>query len=467
MKGKIFLSYARSDGRIACDFFLLALQNAGYRVWRDLDNLAGGDSPWQKIEETIRGFDAVLLFVTQGALDSPNVEREWKIAMNLQKRIIPLRLQQVAVPTELVAKYTFRDITDPATYQLEPSRVQHDLETERTDLRDGLADLRTGLDARIPNPVERKYLEPFAEDLRRFIDAEPTGVPREVFRMLCTLLSRLIDELAAGNDITSLVETMAAGTYSAADWAEEPIYKLRAAETAQLLKKVRDAIPSIPVNIVVVAMTRAEADNLESGRVFENLPPEWRQGFDSIRSGLPTDWLERYGATSEDWVPFAGAGCISFLIGNEIRSLNKPPRFVLRSTFVDIRSLPEKPYRQTLLGLRESGCLVVLDAISAWHPHLQASFRNSSLDVSPTSMVVRVSPHETLDSVLQILGFLLREWLSCEFFQRANIDLDEKCATVMQLLDFRRWIVNRLRQSVPGVSAQKSEIRPFINNLGG
>src|SRR5712692_5026650 len=90
MKARVFLSYARSDGTDACNFFHLALQNAGYSVWRDLDNMAGGDPPWQTIEETIRGVDAVLLFVTQGALDSPSVEREWMTAIRLHKRILPL-----------------------------------------------------------------------------------------------------------------------------------------------------------------------------------------------------------------------------------------------------------------------------------------------------------------------------------------------------------------------------------------
>jgi hypothetical protein len=466
MRARVFLSYARNDGTTACDFFQRALQNAGYSVWRDIDDLGGG-TPWrQVIEDTIRNVDVVLLFVTAEAIASKNVEEEWRTALRFQKRIVPLRLDDTSIPAELLS-YNYRDIRNRANYELEPSNVQKDLEEERGALRSTFDQLRADLASRIADPAQRRYLEPFADYLRMVLDAEPVALPPEVLRMMFSLLSRLLSRLADGDDITPLVESMADGTYSNALLEEEAIYRIRIGDAAQILKRVRDAIPSIPVQVVVVAMSRADAEDLDSGRVFTGLPPEWQQNFSSIRPDLPPNWLRHYGDKAEDWEPFVGEGSISSLIRNELQLLSQASKTPLRASFVEIRDLSQQTHRQKLLDLRAGGCLVVMDAVSAWHPQLQAAFRASSLDVSPMSMVVRILPHQTLDSVLTKVGFLLREWLSCEFFQRANIDLDEKCETVMQPLAFRKWMRNRLRDVAPAVAAaQKGSLRPHINNFG-
>ncbi len=463
MRARVFLSYARSDGTVACDFFKTTLQNVGYDVWRDIENLPGG-APWrQKIEDTIRIADVVLLFLTQGAIASKNVEEEWKTAVRFQKRIIPLIVQPVSVPAELL-RYNYRSIEDRAAYEVEPSVVQRDLVAEQAELTGKFKQLRTHIETQSVSHEQQKYLEPFVEYLRMVLAAEPTALPPEVLRMMFSLLSKLTDELIAGNDITSLVESMVSGTYTANGWEQEPIYKLWITETAQALKKVRDAIPTIPVHVVVVAMTRAEAEDLQSGQAFAGLPAEWMDNFNSIRPVLATDWLTSYGATSEDWKPFSGEGSIAEFIRSELQRLSQDIRTPLRYSFVEIRDLYVQ--RKKLLDLRSNGCLVVMDAISCLHPYLQAAFRNTSLDVSPSTLVVRVAPSENLDMVLSRVGFLLREWLKCEFFQRANIDLDERCETVTQLTRFRKWMFNRLKDAAPGVAAEKSNLRPLINNLG-
>jgi hypothetical protein len=299
------------------------------------------------------------------------------------------------------------------------------------------------------------------------LDALPPPLPPEVMRMLFSLLSKLIDELGAEKDITGLVESMATGGYTAPGWEQEGVYKLRIADMSQILKKVRDAIPTTPVDVVVVAMTRAEAKDLESGLAFADLPAEWLQNFKSIRPTLAADWLDRYGATAEDWKPFPGEGNIATLIRSELQSLSQNLRTPLRYSFVEVHDLALPQRRQKLLELRAGGCLVVMDAVSSWHPKLHAAFRSTSLDVSPSTLVVRVAPDETLDNVLTKVGFLLHEWLICDFFHRADLDKDEKCETITQVKYFKKWIYNRLRDVAPSAAAQRSDLRPYINNLGG
>jgi hypothetical protein len=466
MKARVFLSYARSDGTVACDFFQKSLQNAGYWVWRDIDDLAGG-ADWQnKIEETIRVVDVVLLFLTPGAIDSTNVVKEWQTAIRFQKRVVPLLVGAVTLPDEL-RRYNYRDIQDPGIYQLEPSVIQKGLEVEQAELRTRFEQLRATVAVDIANSAQQKYLEPFVEYLRMTLDAEPSPLPPEVLRMLFSLLAKLTAELSAGRDITALVESLAAGDYRSSGWDEEEIYKLGNPETKRILNKVRDAIPTTPVNVVVVSMTRAEAEDLESGKAFADMPAEWLQDFNSIRPTIPDNWLSRYGKTAEDWEPFAGEGSIASLIRGELKQLSADLRKPLRYSYIEVRDVALPDRRKNLLDLRADGCLVIMDAVSSWHPKLHAAFRSTSLDVSPATMVVRVLPDETLDNVLTKVGFLLHEWLTCDFFHRFNIDLDGKCDTVSKLTGFRRWFHGQLRNIAPSATAQQSDLRQHINNFIG
>jgi hypothetical protein len=466
VKARVFLSYARSDGADACNFFQKALQNAGYLVWRDIDDLAGG-APWrQRIEEAIRNVDVVLLFLTDGANASANVKEEWATAIRLQKRIAPLIVTKTQVPTELLP-YNYRDITDRRVYELEPSRVQRDVEAERDGLRNDLEQLRSRRDVTVADPNRRKYLDSFFDRLRLALSAEPAGFPPEVLRMLYALLSKLVDELGAARDITPLVEAMAAGTYAQLGWAEGPIYKDRADVVAPILTSVRDALPSITLPVITMAMTQTEASELENGAAFNGFPPEWQQEFDLVRPQLPPGWAQRYAAEAQEWQPFAGEGSIASLIRTEFQNLGNTCQLPLRPSFLDIRKLRQESSRQLLLKLRSTGCLVVIDAISTWHPRVHAAFRASSLDVSLTSLVIRILPEQTPERVRNTVGFLLREWLECEFFQRAYVDLDDRCETVRGPLAFRKWMRNRLKEAVHGCAAPQSEIRPYINNFGG
>lgn len=463
MKARLFLSYARADGAAACDFFQKSLQNAGYLVWRDVDNLQGG-APWrQRIEETIRNVDVVLLFLTPGADASPNVKEEWAAALRFRKRVVPLLVSDARIPPELAA-YNYRDIRDRASYELEPSRVQKDLEDERVALRNEFEQTRSLIDATVPDPSRRKHLEPLVDGLRLALSAEPAGFPPEVLRMLCSLLSTLVGELASGRDITPMVDSMAAGVFGPPGWTDEAIYKNRLDIVTQILGKVRDALPSVRVPVIIVAMTNEEATALDLGSAFTNVPVEWQQEFDALKPNLPAGWTERYGDLAEDWEPFTGQGTIASLIRAELQALGGTCQLPLRPSFVDIRTL--RANRQLLLSLRAGGCLVVLDAISTRDPHLHAEFRASNLDVSQNSLVVRLLPNQAVERVRATVGFLLREWLECEFFQRSYMDLDPRCETVTELFGFRKWVRNRLIEAVPECATRKSTLRPFINNFG-
>src|SRR5262249_5646478 len=111
MKARLFISYARSDGTPVAETFQKSLKNLGHDVYRDVEDNSGGDYWEQNIRVRIRNADALLLFLTPAALASERVREEWREALALRKRIVPLLVSTDAVPAEL-NHFHARDIRD-------------------------------------------------------------------------------------------------------------------------------------------------------------------------------------------------------------------------------------------------------------------------------------------------------------------------------------------------------------------
>jgi hypothetical protein len=99
---KVFLSYARRD-LPSLQAVLQDLAAHGIAVWRDQDNLYGGQRWPKAIGEAIAVHDVLLLVWSQEAAASHFVEFEWNTALALQKRILPCLLDQTPLPPALSA----------------------------------------------------------------------------------------------------------------------------------------------------------------------------------------------------------------------------------------------------------------------------------------------------------------------------------------------------------------------------
>lgn len=96
----VFISYARKDAHwvsIACRLF----QITGTRIFLDVTDIEYG-ARWQdELEKALSECTRVVVFWSAAASNSEWVEREWRLALALNKRIIPVLLDPTPLCDEL------------------------------------------------------------------------------------------------------------------------------------------------------------------------------------------------------------------------------------------------------------------------------------------------------------------------------------------------------------------------------
>ena len=108
----VFLSYSHEDTARVVEVEA-ALVRRGISIWRDRGQILAGDSWVQRIEEGLPAARCVLLFLSSSARGSKWVQKEWRTALAVEKRIIPIRLDN-SNPPVLLTELQFLDLSDAA-----------------------------------------------------------------------------------------------------------------------------------------------------------------------------------------------------------------------------------------------------------------------------------------------------------------------------------------------------------------
>ncbi len=86
---RIFISYARADGRAFAEALERRLKRAGITSWRDLRSIESGDIRAQVLDAVER-VQHLVLVLSQRALQSDWVRREWTWARMKGRRVSPV-----------------------------------------------------------------------------------------------------------------------------------------------------------------------------------------------------------------------------------------------------------------------------------------------------------------------------------------------------------------------------------------
>ena len=99
----VFISYARSDGRLIAERLLTSLVKRGIDAWYDKRDLDPFQDYSAEIEDGIERSSHVAVCVTTGSKrDASFVRREITYASAIKKRIVPLRFENIPPPIQIV-----------------------------------------------------------------------------------------------------------------------------------------------------------------------------------------------------------------------------------------------------------------------------------------------------------------------------------------------------------------------------
>ena len=87
---RVFVSYSRKDGLEFARRLQALLEAEGLSLYRDLNDLEGGEDWWRQVEAAIRSVEHVVLVLSPAALRSPYVAREWKLARQEGRKVSPV-----------------------------------------------------------------------------------------------------------------------------------------------------------------------------------------------------------------------------------------------------------------------------------------------------------------------------------------------------------------------------------------
>lgn len=122
----IFLSYARKDGQPAAIRLRSELERAGLEVWRDIEDMQGGQSWKDQLRKALRTVDTVVVLLTPASVTSKYVEWEWENALTLEKQVIPLLLLPCEVPAELKRRH-YHNLSNEQDYVIGFAALMRDL----------------------------------------------------------------------------------------------------------------------------------------------------------------------------------------------------------------------------------------------------------------------------------------------------------------------------------------------------
>ena len=447
---KVFLSYARSDGAQAAARLRYELERAKVQVWRDAEDLRGGEDWREQLRAALREVDVVMVMLTPSAVASPYVATEWENALALEKHVVPVLTLPCEVPAAL-NRLHYRNLGQVENYTLEVIGLINDLKIVWTDIRDSLSAL-------LADPSFSDFY-PLVDTLERMVNAEHS--PPEVIRAFIFLIRQMNADRRHNCSIRELAGQTITGDYVQSTWPmhrvfveNELIFRALLTEFCTKLKPE----DSTPVPIVLVVMNDEEAEELAC---FDPLS-------EFLDSSNVQNWTKRYHTNPEEWQPFGSDGSgesIEEIVGHVLESVASPGQ-VLVPSFKDIRTLVDPRNRRLLKHLRHQGCVVVIDSISIYHPVLQRTLQQSGLDSSAGTSVVTISPTQGFKELVREMTIVFSfSILDTEFNKRCFDDDDEDYGVCEEILDpkkFRKWLVDRITKMANLKAAMQGNIRDFM-----
>ena len=488
---RLFVSYSRKDKDI-CDRVvnhLSPLESSGrVDIWRDTDILPGGQ--WNReIEQQINAADIILLLISSNFTSSDFCyKKEMPIALKRERN-----KEAIVIPI-LIKDVNWQGL--PFAYlDMLPENMTPVVDSGREDTL--LSEISKGIEARvrvIAFEQIRKTLKELEQDeslsiISRYIFSVVTLTgrkethPLEVYEYFVDVVEKMRPELDAGVALQEIFKQAANGDFFSEDAppheadirlsVKDIFYSFYEKELETPSQAASASDSPIDVHVVLIAMTREEANALDALSAFDNQPTDrLKDNFVSFKAHLEAafpNWKDNYGVKPEFWEPLDAdsieAENLDSLVQGELKKVEVAlaekykQTITLRSSYQDVRVLHQQENREFLEELRRDECLIIIDAVSLYHPEIFKAFQRSLLDVYHNTFVVTYAPNGhllremksmivALEFEIKHMGFLYRHEYGGRETQRSR----PPCIATSEDDRFAGWLYFQMKNTIESKS---------------
>lgn len=227
--------------------------------------------------------------------------------------------------------------------------------------------------------------------------------------------------------------------------------------------------------VIVVAMTKDEARVLDAKPDLfqQKLSPDAYQRFIELREAVSrgrNPVSERYGPQRQDCRPFVGVNVsIAGFLDSIVERINEEQPFQLRGRLIKLQNYPfdELIHSSKLLGpvftqLLSTGCVVIIDEYSLFHPDIGEILTSSGLVTNEQVSLVTISPGDPYSRApFNMIEAELSKRMTAAFNRFASV-FDPQCElSVGDEKRLKRW----LNSSLPSTIQSLRNPKPNRHNI--
>jgi hypothetical protein len=283
----------------------------------------------------------------------------------------------------------------------------------------------------------------------------------------CLLQSRLSDGRSVFPEFLGILQDLR----QPSDALHDALGKLRTQVNQELQKRSESGVTDIP--FVIVAMTRDQANALMTATALDCSDVDERTRCEKFKEALKEHGIEianlpdSYGEAREEWKPPISQGSTIYeIVWDTVERINAEGLAVdsprVRPSFWSAKFFDEETSVATWNDLRQSGCVIIVDAVSMFHPQLCQDFLASGIDLSEHVAMLVLSPVNSCE--ISVNELIERE--ICERMKRVLSHFRTRFNkryefSTGNLLTLQRWLSSIL----PGVTETVQRRRPTRSSL--
>ncbi|MBN1874608.1 MAG: hypothetical protein JXA33_10295 [Anaerolineae bacterium] len=240
---------------------------------------------------------------------------------------------------------------------------------------------------------------------------------------------------------------------------------------AEILPKIEQELSGkVFVAFVIAAMNDSEAKDLLTGELFDTSPNVTiadQERFNALKEILGSNDLKNlithYDKDRECWKPPSSSNIsISQLISTTLENFNQRRSQHIEPIFFsdDLFSEDHSVRRRTCSLLRDSGGILVIDAVSIFHPEFARKLMQAEVGSHKRIAIVVVTPvNPQYYSINQVITEII-ETQMVSVFDRFDEELDRLCEVgIGNIRGLRRWFFSVLETTTSVAIEKPSPIR--------